>query len=103
MNTQPEALRLADLLDKKWSGWVADDELGAAAELRRLHDALAASETSDAESVRMYRAARDERDRLAALNAQMLDALRAISWSYDTEWQANCARVAMEAAGGEQQ
>ena len=37
--TQPEALRLADLLDEKWHRWKDDptDELKAAAELRRLH------------------------------------------------------------------
>ena len=36
---QPEALRLADLLDEKWHRWRDDptDELKAAAELRRLH------------------------------------------------------------------
>ena len=35
---QPEALRLADLLDEKWHRWKDDptDELKAAAELRRL-------------------------------------------------------------------
>ena len=39
MNKQPEALRLADLLDEKWHRWKDDptDELKAAAELRRLH------------------------------------------------------------------
>lgn len=39
MNEKPEALRLADLLDKKWWRWKDNptDELKAAAELRRLH------------------------------------------------------------------
>ena len=39
VDKQPEALRLADLLDEKWHRWKDDptDELKAAAELRRLH------------------------------------------------------------------
>lgn len=39
MNKEPDALRLADLLDEKWHRWKDDptDELKAASELRRLH------------------------------------------------------------------
>lgn len=39
MNKEPDAMRLADLLDEKWHRWKDDptDELKAAAELRLLH------------------------------------------------------------------
>lgn len=39
MSEQPEALRLADGLQKKWWRWTdnSTDELKASAELRRLH------------------------------------------------------------------
>jgi len=36
MNTQPEALRLADHLQEYWDSY--DEEYHAAAELRRLHE-----------------------------------------------------------------
>jgi len=76
MSKQPDALRLADQLKERYGAMVPTSQ--AAAELRRLHAALAASEASDAESLRMYRAARDERDRLVAINAQMLEALQSV-------------------------
>ena len=37
MNAQPEALRLAELLDEDWGEHHADLDTQAAAELRRLH------------------------------------------------------------------
>jgi hypothetical protein len=80
MSKQPRALELADMIVRYNAGVmsqaVCEDYSDAAAELRRLHTALSASEASDAESLRMYRSARDERNRLAAINAQMLEALQ---------------------------
>ena len=75
MSTKPKALEIADAVERICPAF-AGPHIEAAAELRRLHAALEASEASDAESLRLYRAARERADKLHALNAQMLEALK---------------------------
>ena len=75
MNTQPEALRLADELDgiplTDFTEALADD---AAAELRRLH----AETTNQQDWLVEWRKCADEAERLHALNAELLEALKSM-------------------------
>ena len=104
MSTQPKALALADKLNSLCVAEFAWATLNDAAnELRRLHAALEASEASDAESLRLYRAARERADKLHALNAQMLEALQnmvALANPGDV-YTIKQARAAIDAAKGQ--
>ena len=65
MTTQPEALRLADLIRSRYGNDINDD---AAAELRRLHFAREECE-------RQYQAKCDEIGALHEVNQELLEAL----------------------------
>lgn len=107
MNTQPEALRLADALE----GWSVT-ESAAADELRRLHQQEMANaiwlektnwvRTADipTEELGMHRAdvIKQRFDRLHALNQELLEALLALLLNYSTSNKAK-ARAAIAKAG----
>lgn len=94
MNTQPEALRLAHLLEQALGNTFNSE---AAAELRRLHSA----------AIRIALAA--ENIRLETLNAELLEALRELVeeatavWGYGEDYpHIEIARAAIAKATGEQ-
>jgi hypothetical protein len=69
MNTQPEALRLADELD---AYHMAPHHKQGAAELRRLHNEV----TDLKQALEIADAVFKERDKLDSVNADLLDALK---------------------------
>ena len=76
MNTQPEALRLAELLDTTYvvSAVTNNRCQQAAAELRRLH----AETTNQQDWLVEWRKCEAETKRLHALNQELLEALKAL-------------------------
>jgi hypothetical protein len=115
MTKQPEALRLADQLEKWWPD-ERGDLMKAAAELRRLHKHELANnvwnektewvqQTAQPHELGMHRAdvLRQQIDRLHSINAQLLKALNAMlthmgmdedEWSKPTFDQARAAIAA---------
>ena len=93
MNTQPEALRLADECD----AYIVDFE-DAAAELRRLH----AETTNQQDWLVEWRKCEAETKRLHALNQELLEALRKCSEQLTRlGYSANHADAAIAKATGE--
>jgi hypothetical protein len=100
--TQPEALRLADALEKYWGAESGHDrERQAAAELRRLHAEV--EELRGALDEAMWHVKYKE---LKAVNEELLEALKAMltNWEEDPAYgsdAADKARAAIAKAGGE--
>lgn len=97
MNQQPEALRLADLLDEKWHRWKDDptDELRAAAELRRLH---AENEDFRATCDHLTRENAGQIGEIVALKEQRDELLEALKELMDREWQDDEGDFTLEVA-----
>jgi hypothetical protein len=76
MNTQPKAIRLADALDQEDCMMSAKDICEAAAELRRLHALLTASDDQVERAVQGCERLRVQRDAL-------LEALKKLEYSSD--------------------
>ena len=76
---QPEALRLADVLDDEGDSWWDEQ---AAAELRRLHEENQQWQEKCNTYVELHDAVVKDSDRLYALNAELVEALRDITVWY---------------------
>lgn len=104
MNTQPEALRLAKLLEGYYEDRFYNEEKAAAAELRRLHDV---NQELRGAIKRIEQSTATELSRLHALNAELVTSLERIATAAEAtvcnvEWIAKHARAAITKAEGQQ-
>ena len=83
VNVQPEALRLADALEV--FGTSDDDQLKAAAELRRLHADLNDVQDQRRAAFRMIERLNDELGRVCEQRDELLEGLRNLADLYDTD------------------
>ncbi len=106
---QPEALRLADAFENTEAPRFHLMPY-AAAELRRLHNAVEFLGKANDLYAKAVAAHKEETEtmfkdihRLHEVNAELVAALGEIEWSNNSKWQQDRARAAIRKATGEQQ
>jgi len=101
---QPEALRLADVLDDEGDSWWDEQ---AAAELRRLHEENQQWQEKCNTYIQIHDAVVKDNERLHEMNAELVEALKTCEWVDDggyghAEYDPAKVAAALEKAEGKE-